>query len=190
MNYDAIVLGLGGMGSATLSHLAHRGLKILGIEQYPLVHNRGSSHGHTRIIRTAYAEHPSYVPLVRRAFDLWRELEQRRGVKLLTPQPCLNIGKPDGGHVRGVLESVKLHKLQAETLTAKEINERFPAFNLSNEYIGVLEQDAGYLYVEDGVRAHLDDALATLTIPLIVKALLNLITCRLRWANRYIPFFE
>ncbi len=64
MIYDAIVLGLGGMGSATLSQLARRGLKVLGIEQYPLVHNRGSSHGHTRIIRTAYAENPSYVPLV------------------------------------------------------------------------------------------------------------------------------
>ena len=77
--YDAIVLGLGGMGSATLFHLARRGLRVLGLERFDLVHEYGSSHGLTRIIRLAYWEHPTYVTLLRRAYELWRELEARGG---------------------------------------------------------------------------------------------------------------
>ena len=77
--YDAIVLGLGGMGSATLFHLARRGLRVLGLERFDLVHEYGSSHGLTRIIRLAYWEHPTYVALLRRAYELWRELERARG---------------------------------------------------------------------------------------------------------------
>ena len=77
--YDAIVLGLGGMGSATLFHLARRGLRVLGLERFDLVHEYGSSHGLTRIIRLAYWEHPTYVALLRRAYELWRELESSRG---------------------------------------------------------------------------------------------------------------
>ena len=77
--YDAIVLGLGGMGSATLFHLARRGLRVLGLERYDLVHEYGSSHGLTRIIRLAYWEHPTYVALLRRAYELWRELEGLAG---------------------------------------------------------------------------------------------------------------
>src|SRR3954464_4842177 len=103
MTYDAIVLGLGGMGSAAMSHLARRGWNVLGLEQFDLGHALGSSHGLTRIIRTAYHEHPAYVPLVRRSFDLWHELEQRRNqYGLLTPCPCINVGPAHGEVVRGV----------------------------------------------------------------------------------------
>ena len=82
-HYDVIVLGVGGMGSAACFELARRGRKVLGLEQFPLVHDRGSSHGQSRIIRTAYHEHPNYVPLVRRAFERWYELERLRGVQKL-----------------------------------------------------------------------------------------------------------
>src|SRR6476660_9722414 len=94
--FDVIVLGAGGMGSATAFELARRGQSVLALEQFPFVHNRGSSHGHTRIIRRAYYEHPAYVPLVQSAFERWYDLEQRSGKHLLTECPCLSIGQPDG----------------------------------------------------------------------------------------------
>ena len=75
-HFDTIVVGTGGMGSAALYHLATRGARVLGIDRFPCAHDRGSSHGHTRLIRLAYFEHPDYVPLLRRAYQLWRELEQ------------------------------------------------------------------------------------------------------------------
>jgi sarcosine oxidase len=159
-HYDVIVLGVGGMGSAACFELARRGRRVLGVEQFPLVHNRGSSHGHTRIIRTAYAEHPGYVPLVQRAFERWFELEQLTGRHLLTDCPCLNAGPPGSEHVDGVRTSVREHRLQAEELSGTEINRRFPAFNLPAAYSGILEQAAGFLYVEECVRAHIDAAVS------------------------------
>src|SRR6188768_3928787 len=124
--FDAIVLGVGGMGSAACFELARRGRRVLGLEQYPLAHARGSSHGHTRIIRTAYAEHPNYVPLLRRTFARWYELEVLTGRHLLTECPCLNIGPADGELVNGVRASVREHGLAAEELPAAEIARRYP----------------------------------------------------------------
>jgi sarcosine oxidase len=159
-SFDVIVLGVGGMGSAACFELARRGRRVLGLEQFSLAHDRGSSHGHTRIIRTAYAEGPAYVPLVRRAFERWYELEQFTGRHLLTECPCLNAGPPGSEHVEGVRASVREHKLAAEELTADEINRRFPAFRFPVDYTGVIERDAGFLYVEECVRAHVDAALS------------------------------
>jgi len=160
MTADVIVLGLGGMGSAAASALARRGATVLGFEQYPFVHNRGSSHGRTRIIRTAYYEHPAYVPLVKRAFALWHELEQRTGRHLLTECPCLNIGAADSAVVTGVRAAAAEHNLAVEALSAPEMERRFPAFRLPANAVGVLESASGFLYVEDCVRAHLDDAVS------------------------------
>ena len=114
----------------------------------------GSSHGHTRIIRTAYAEHPCYVPLVRRAFAKWYELEQLTGRHLLTECTCLNAGPPQSEHVAGVRSSVREHSLVSEELSANEITRRFPVFRFPADYSGILEQAAGFLYVEDCVRAN------------------------------------
>jgi sarcosine oxidase len=158
MTADVIVLGLGGMGSAAAAALARRGLRVVGFEQYPLVHNRGSSHGHTRIIRTAYYEHPAYVPLVRRAFTLWHELEQRTGRHLLTPSPCLNVGAADSDVVTGVRAAATEHNLAVETLVGPELERLYPQFHVPADYVGVLEHAAGFLYVEKCVEAHLDDA--------------------------------
>src|SRR5437016_10039718 len=105
--YDAIVIGVGGMGSAACFELARRGRRVLGLEQYPLVHDRGSSHGHTRIIRTAYYEHPNYVPLLRRAWERWYELEQLTGRHLVTVCPCLNVGPAGSELVNGVRASAR-----------------------------------------------------------------------------------
>ena len=105
--YDVIVIGVGGMGSAACLELARRGRRVLGLEQFPLVHSRGSSHGQTRIIRTAYYEHPAYVPLLRRAFEKWYDLEQLSGRRLLTECRCLNVGPETSELVAGVRASVR-----------------------------------------------------------------------------------
>jgi sarcosine oxidase len=156
--FDVIVIGAGGMGSATAFELTRRGRSVLALEQFPLVHDRGSSHGHTRIIRRAYYEHPAYVPLVRRAFERWYDLEQRTGRHLLTECECLSIGTPDGEVVTGVLASAREHKLDVELFNAAALRNRFPQFRIPADYCGVLERDAGLLYVEECVRAHLEQA--------------------------------
>ena len=109
------------MGSAAAYHLPAAAGGWLGLDQFPPAHSRGSSHGHTRIIRTAYYEHPGYVPLVRRAFDLWFELEQLAGKPLLLPADCLGLGPPKGEVVTGVCQSAAVYNLAVETLTAAEV---------------------------------------------------------------------
>jgi sarcosine oxidase len=160
LNYDIIILGLGGMGTAAAAELARRGRRVLGLEQFGLAHDRGSSHGQTRVIRTAYFEHPAYVPLVRRSFGLWRELEQRTGQHLLTSCPCLTIGRPGGELVEGVLRAATEHRLTIKRLNPTELRRRFPVFRFEDSYVGVLEQEAGYLYVERCVEAAAADAVA------------------------------
>ena len=98
---DVVVVGLGIMGAAALYELARRGFRVLGIERFYLGHDRGSSHGETRIIRLGYFEHPSYVPLLRRAYALWRELERAAGQQLLHVTGIVEIGPPDGTVVQG-----------------------------------------------------------------------------------------
>jgi sarcosine oxidase len=157
-SFDVIVVGLGGMGSAAACELARRGRRVLGLEQFALGHDQGSSHGLTRIIRKAYYENPDYVPLVQRAYERWYDLEQRQGRHLLTEAPCLSIGRPDSSLIRGVQASARQHNLPVESLDVGELRRRFPAFHVSDEYAGVLERSAGFLYVEECVLAHIREA--------------------------------
>jgi sarcosine oxidase len=157
-SYDVIVVGVGGMGSAALFELARRGRRVLGLEQFAPGHDQGSSHGQTRIIRTAYYEHPAYVPLVRRAFARWYDLEQRQGRHLLTECGLLTVGLPDSGVIRGVRASAAEHRLPVESLTAADLRGRFPQFHFGDEYVGLLEQSAGFLSVEECVLAHVREA--------------------------------
>jgi monomeric sarcosine oxidase len=156
--YDVIVLGTGGVGSAALFHLAKRGAKVLGLDRFPPGHDRGSSHGRTRIIRQAYFEHPDYVPLLKRAYELWADLSDRCGKQLYHEIGLLQIGPPDGQVIQGVLRSAKLHNLSVQRLTAEETQHRFPGFRLSDGWQSVYEQHAGYLEVENSVLAHLSEA--------------------------------
>jgi sarcosine oxidase len=156
--FDVIVLGVGGMGSAAAFELARRGRRVLGLEQFGLVHDRGSSHGRTRVIRQAYYEHPDYVPLVRRAFERWYDLEQLAGQRLLTECGCLTVGPPAGELITGVLRAAAEHRLPVERLSADDLGRRFPAFAFGDGFAGVLEQVAGFLAVEECVRAHIDAA--------------------------------
>lgn len=152
---DIVVVGLGATGSAALSHLARRGVRTLGIEQFQPGHDRGSSHGLTRIIRLGYFEHPSYVPLLRRAHALWRELESASGQTLLHTTGIVEIGPPGGTIVRGTLEAAALHALPHERLDATALMRRFPAFRVPEDFVGVLQPDGGYLEAESAVLAHL-----------------------------------
>src|ERR1700741_4864408 len=116
MTYDLIVIGVGGMGSATVYHAARRGLKVLGLEQFDIPHAQGSYHGVNRIIRIAYYEHPSYVPLLRRAYALWRELENQVGERLLIITGSIDAGHADSGTVQGSLFSWGQHHPPHEKL--------------------------------------------------------------------------
>jgi monomeric sarcosine oxidase len=156
--YDAIVLGAGGVGSAALWHLAARGLKVLGIDRFAPPHERGSSHGHTRIIRQAYFEHPDYVPLVLESYRLWRELEQTVGKSLLLETGLVEIGPNDGIVVPGTLRAAHEHALPVETLSARDIERRWPAMRVPEALAGVYDGRAGLLRVEECVAASLKAA--------------------------------
>ncbi|MGQ0751423.1 MAG: N-methyl-L-tryptophan oxidase [Betaproteobacteria bacterium] len=158
MIFDAIVAGIGGMGSAAAFHLARRGARVLGLERFDIPHEMGSSHGESRIIRLAYAEHPDYVPLLRRAYELWRELEDQAGERLLFITGGIDAGTPDSATVRGSLESCAIHNLPHEVLDAAALAARFPGYRLPSGMVGVLQPDAGFLLSERCIVAHADAA--------------------------------
>jgi sarcosine oxidase len=156
--YDAIVVGLGGMGSATTYQLAGRGKRVLGLERHTAAHDRGSSHGRSRIIRQAYFEDPAYVPLLLRAYELWEQLERETGEELMTLTGGLMIGRREGELVSGSVRSAKAHGLPYELLDAKEIRTRFPPFSPDPETVALYEEMAGFVRPEETVKAHLDRA--------------------------------
>jgi sarcosine oxidase len=159
--YDAIVIGLGGMGSASAYHLARRGRRVLGLEQFSPLHEQGSSHGLSRIIRLAYHEDPSYVPLLRRAYELWHELETVAGETLLVTTGSLEGGPADGSTFRGALEAAELHDIPHEVLGGAELRRRYPGFaGLHDATRVVWQPDGGFLLPERTIQAHLDGATA------------------------------
>src|SRR4051795_3058548 len=102
-HFDVIVAGVGAMGSAACFELARRKVRVLGLEQFGVAHDRGSSHGRSRMIRLADYEHPDYVPLLRRAYENWRSLEAAAGEKILFVTGGLYVGPRDGELVSGSL---------------------------------------------------------------------------------------
>jgi sarcosine oxidase len=153
--YDAIVVGLGAHGSSAAYHLAKRGLRVLGIDRFHRGHTLGSSGGLSRIIRLSYYEHPDYVPLLRRAWQLWRELEQESGETLLTQTGGLYMGPPEGELVPGARASAQKHRLKHEMLDARELRRRYPLFHIDDDWIGLLEPQAGWLAPEHAIETHL-----------------------------------
>jgi sarcosine oxidase len=151
--FEVAIIGLGVMGSAALAALARRGRRVVGIDRFAPGHDCGSSHGATRVIRLGYFEHPSYVPLVRAAYPLWRELEARSGQSLLTITGILEIGAPESDLVAGTLLSSRLHGLPHEILDAPSVMKRFPAFRLPPDFVGVFQPDGGFVRAESTVAA-------------------------------------
>lgn len=160
MTYDVAIIGLGAMGSAAAFHLSRRGAKVIGFDRETPPHTLGSTHGRSRIIREAYFEHPLYVPLVQRAYELWDELERQSGRRLFVRTGGLMCGPEAGVLVKGSLRSARTHALPHEVLDAPAIRRRFPALAPQDDWIGVLEPRAGLLLPEDCVAAHLELARA------------------------------
>ncbi len=158
--FDVIVVGLGGIGSAASFHLAARGCRVLGLDRFPIAHDHGSSHGQTRLIRLAYFEHPDYVPLLRRAFDLWRGLEARTGRQLLVESGLMMAGPPNSDVIRGAIASADTHGLALDRLSPPEVCRRWPQFVIPESWTAVHESRAGYLFVEACVAAHAASATA------------------------------
>lgn len=153
--YDVAVAGLGAMGSAAAYHLARRGLRVLGIDRFSPPHAMGSSHGRSRMIREAYFEHPLYVPLVQRAYELWSDLERTVGHQFLLQTGGLMIGPEQGTLVQGTIRSAVEFSLPYEVIPAAQLHRRYPAFAPLDDMVGVLEHRAGILFPEAIVAAHL-----------------------------------
>ncbi|MBX3425401.1 MAG: N-methyl-L-tryptophan oxidase [Pirellulales bacterium] len=159
MRFQSLVLGLGGVGSAALWRLAQRGISVVGIDRFAPPHDRGSSHGKTRILRQAYFEHPDYVPLARASYRLWDELEQAGGQPLRHNTGLVQFGPADGAVVRGVLTAAREHQLHVEQLESDQVRRRWPGF-AADGLAAVYEPAAAALLVERCVAAQLTAARA------------------------------
>ena len=140
------------MGLATCDRLRRRGLRVLGIDRFPIPHQQGSHHGHSRMIRMSYFEHSDYVPLLRRAFQLWRELEEELGKKLLLETGGLYLGAKEGVIVNSCARAAAEHSLSHEMLSATEVLQRYPIFAGLDEYRGYYEREGGVLLVDSMMR--------------------------------------
>lgn len=156
--FHTIIIGLGAMGSAAAYQLARRGRKVLGLERFTPGHEQGSSHGQSRIIRLAYYEDPAYVPLLRRAYELWQALEQEAGEQLLLLTGGLMMGDPQSKVVTGSIRSAQEHNLPHSILDAAEIRRRWPVFTPPPETIALYEEIGGLLFPERSIIAHLRGA--------------------------------
>ena len=153
--YDVIVVGLGSHGSATAYQLARRGQRVLGFDRFARGHTLSSFGGLSRIIRLSYYEHASYVPLLKRAWDLWRELERESGEALLTQTGGLYMGPPHGELVSGALNSARTHGLAHELIDHRELERRYPVFDVDRDWVGLVDEQAGWLAPERSVETHL-----------------------------------
>jgi monomeric sarcosine oxidase len=151
---DVIVLGLGGMGSAAAMHLAQRGARVLGFDRFGPAHDRGSSHGESRLIRQAYFESPAYVPLLKRSYTLWDELAAASGRALLHRSGLLLLGR----RTSTAATIAREFGIAIEELSSRETRARFPDIRVEDDWVGLFEPGAGWLAVESCVQAHLDAA--------------------------------
>jgi sarcosine oxidase len=158
MCFDTIIVGLGAMGSAAARCLAQRGQRVLGLDQFSPPHDKGSSHGGSRIIRQAYFESPDYIPLVLRAYELWHQLERETGTHLVHTTGGIVLGSRNGELVARTIAAAREHNIPVDILEPADLARRFPAFAPQRDDLGVFEHRAGYLVPEDCVRAQLDAA--------------------------------
>jgi len=157
--YDVIVVGVGAMGAAACFHLARRHRRVLGLEQFGIPHALGSSHGDSRMIRLCYYEHPDYVPLLKRAYALWAQLEQESGAKLLFKTGGIYMGRPDREIIAQTLRAAKTHSLPHEYLDRSQLADRYPQFAVPDDHVGIYEPEAGFLLPESVIAAHARAAL-------------------------------
>jgi sarcosine oxidase len=158
-HYNTIVIGVGGVGSAVCYHLAKMGKRVLGLEQFDVPHMKGSSHGYTRIIRLAYYEHPSYVLLLKRSYELWHEIEKAAGEKLLHYTGSIDAGSADSLSFRGALQSAAMYDLPHEVLTGIELAQRFPGYRFPHDLLALYQPQGGFLVPERCIVSHANVAM-------------------------------
>lgn len=158
--FDAIVIGTGGVGSAAMYHLAKSGVRVLGLDRFPTAHDKGSSHGESRVIRKSYFEHPNYVPLVQQSWRLWEDLQQEANRQLLQPTGVIYFGAEDGVVMSGLRQSSEQHGLSLERLSSTEAASRYPQFVGPPNTTALYEADAGVLLVEEAIRTQIQLAVA------------------------------
>jgi sarcosine oxidase len=152
---DVLVVGLGAMGSAALYHLARRGVRVAGFDAYAPPHTMGSSHGETRMIREAYYEDPRYVPLLRRAYELWHDLAREVGESLIEETGGVFMGPPEGQFVAGIERAGREHAIAIERLSGATLAARAPWLHVPENMVAVTEPRAGWLRPERCIDAHL-----------------------------------
>jgi sarcosine oxidase len=155
MTYDIAIAGLGGMGSAIAAHCATRGASVIGLEQFGPAHDRGASHGKTRMIRQAYFEDAAYVPLVRRSYELWRTLEEKTRERLLRITGVLSVGRENGEIISGTKRAAAQHDLAVKAWSRQQLHERYPSLQLLEDEVALFEPEGGVLDPERAVHAHL-----------------------------------
>ncbi|HUR65255.1 MAG TPA: N-methyl-L-tryptophan oxidase [Chitinophagaceae bacterium] len=158
--YDVIIIGVGSMGSSACFHLASRGYKVLGLEQFDTVpHDEGSHSGQSRIIRKAYFEHSDYVPLLNRAYENWQQLEQLTGRQVYFQIGLLYVGPHDHEVIRGVKSAADKYGILLESLSAKQQEKFSPHFHLSTADEMLFEPDAGFLLPEKIISLYIQEAI-------------------------------
>jgi sarcosine oxidase len=150
-----VVVGLGATGSAALRELAQRNARAIGIEQFQIGHERGSSHGPTRVIRLMHFESPAYTSLMQEAYRLWHKLEETVGHRLLHLTGIAEIGPPDGTIVNGTIAAARAANVEPKVQTAKELMRRYPAFSIPDRFIAVLHPDGGYIEARGAIEANI-----------------------------------
>ncbi len=152
---NVAVIGVGAMGSAALWQLAERGVPAIGFERFVPGHDQGSSHGESRIFRTAYLEGPGYVPLARRAVELWRRLQEVSGVPLMTENGALMLGQRESSVITATMRSIRAYDLPHELLDEDELRARYPAHRVDPGEVAIYEKDAGFIRPETAIRTAL-----------------------------------
>ncbi|MGE3799240.1 MAG: FAD-dependent oxidoreductase, partial [Thermomicrobiales bacterium] len=160
-HYDVIVVGCGGMGAASAWQLAARGKRVLALERFNVPHAMGSSHGVNRIIRLAYYEDPAYVPLLHRAYELWRELQLFAGEQLLHITGSIDASPPDGDVFAGAVRASEIHDLDHTILTSAELTTRFPGFRLPEGHMALFQPEGGFLFSERSIVSFANAAIST-----------------------------
>jgi len=156
--FDAIVIGVGSMGSSTCYYLASRGYKVLGLEQFDISHEYGSHAGQSRIIRKAYFENSHYVPLLERAYQNWKAIEKETGVQLYFPTGLVYFGPSSHPLIKGVKQSASLYNIDLDHVNANEARTQFPSFNVPDGFETLFEPDAGFLTPEKAIKIFSEQA--------------------------------
>lgn len=156
--FDVIVIGVGSMGAPTCYYLAKRGYKVLGIEQFDITHELGSHGGQSRIIRKAYFEHPAYVPLLNRAYENWKQLEQETGEQVYYQTGVAYFGRPEQEIVRGVKLSASLYNIPVEEVDTISSRKRFNRFHVPDSFETLYEPEAGFIVPEKAIKLYAGQA--------------------------------